>query len=355
MIRIKLAVLESDENYLERIMTVFSSRFNEKLDVFSFTDPNIAFQTIEKNRIEVFLASEDFKIDTAKLPDRCAFAYFTESNSIDTLYGQRTVCKFQKVELIYREILSLFSEKSGEIIGYKKDDSDTTNVLAFCSSSGGVGSSTAAAAAAIFFAGQNKKVLYLNVEPFGCSRMFFDSEGQYGLSDVLYAIKSKKSNLTLKLEGAVKQDQNGIFFYESCKQALDIEEIKEEDMSRLLDELQISGIYDFIIVDMRLSFSAAARTVLKKARGIVFTMDGSRASQIKTERAFQSLEILDEKNDDVIMKKIHILQNKSNFAQKERLEGFQISVLGCVPDYGMLDHIQAAKRISDTNLFHIFL
>lgn len=351
MIRIKLAILESDKNYLEKIMTVFNSTFHDKLEVFSFTDKDTALNVLASSRIDVFIASEDFHIETDQLPGRCAFAYFTESNGLDTLYDQRTICKFQKAELIYKEILSIFSEKSGGIIGYKKDGLGEVSILTFLSSSGGTGSSTAAAACAMHLSKQGKKVLYLNIEQFGCANLFFNAEGQYHLGDVLFAIKSKKSNLILKLEGTVKQDISGVYFYESCKLPLDVYEIKEEDITKLLDELEIAGTYDYIVVDMNLSFHPVSLAIMKRSKGLVFVTDGTYIAGAKNERVFQSLEILDNQNDWMLMKKAHILYNKTNHTPDKQLNPREVSTLGIVPYYQGTDHKQIAKLISSMNLF----
>lgn len=54
--RIKLAILENDQNYLKRIVSVFSTKYADKLEVYSFTDRELAFQTLDKSRIDVFLS-----------------------------------------------------------------------------------------------------------------------------------------------------------------------------------------------------------------------------------------------------------------------------------------------------------
>lgn len=355
MIRIKLAILESDYNYLNKIIAVFNSVFYDKLEVISFTDLDTALEVLASSRIDVFIASEDFVIDVEKLPARCGFAYFTESKGVDSLYDQRTICKFQKVELIYKEILSLFSEKSGEVIGYKKDGFSSTSILTFVSSGGGCGSSTAAAACATNLSKKEKKVLYLNLEQFGCANLFFTAEGQYDMGDVLYAIKSKKSNLILKLEGTVKQDISGVYFYESFKLPLDVMEIKEEDINKLLDELIISGFYDYIVVDMNLILNPISLLVLKRSNRIVFVTDGTPASEVKNDRVFQTLEILDEQHDGVLMKKASLLYNKVGHSFSRQSNQREISVLGTIPRYEGADQKQITKQISSMNLFEILL
>ena len=86
-------------------------------------------------------------------------------------------------------------------------------VLLFTGIEGGTGASSAAAACALYFAQNGKRVLYLNIEKFGSADMFFYGEGQYTMSDIVYNIKSKKSNLSLKLESSVKLIREGYTFF----------------------------------------------------------------------------------------------------------------------------------------------
>ena len=100
--KIKVAVLEKDKSYLNRLVTAFGAKYADKFEVYSFTDPEIALQTIREIKTDVLIAGEIFDIDLAQIPKRCGFAYLVDSPDIDTLSGQRTICKFQKADLIYK-------------------------------------------------------------------------------------------------------------------------------------------------------------------------------------------------------------------------------------------------------------
>lgn len=61
----------------------------------------------------------------------------------DSINNQRAICKFQRVDLIYKQILSIYSENAGNVSGLGISD-DTCRVVAFTSPCGGTGSSTMA-------------------------------------------------------------------------------------------------------------------------------------------------------------------------------------------------------------------
>lgn len=219
--KIKLAILDNDKNYLGRIIATLEAMYTDKFQVYSFSDLDIALKTINEANIDVFVAGDSFNIDFSQLPKRCGFAYLVETPGIETLNGHQTICKFQKVDSIYKQILSIYAEYAGNITGLKIADEDC-KIITFASPSGGTGSSTMAAACAIHFAARGKKTLYLNFEPFGSSDVFFSGEGMFTMSDVIYALKSKKTNLSLKLESCVKQDRRGVYYFSQSEFALDI-------------------------------------------------------------------------------------------------------------------------------------
>ena len=100
--RIKLAILERDQSYLNRIVTAFSTKYADKFEIYSFTDKDMAIATLGTARIDVLVASDAFDIDVTALPARCGFAYFVDSADIDHVNEQRAICKFQKADLIYK-------------------------------------------------------------------------------------------------------------------------------------------------------------------------------------------------------------------------------------------------------------
>lgn len=278
--RIKLAILEKDQNYLNRIVTAFSTKYADKFEIYSFTDKDIALSTLDSSRIDVLVASEAFEIDVAKIPTYCGFAYFVDSSDIDHVNEQRAICKFQKADLIYKQILSVYSEKAGSVSGLKLGE-ESAKVIAFTSVGCGVGNSTMAAAAAMHFASKHKKTLYLNLEKFGSSDSFFSGEGQFNMSDIIFALKSKKTNLSLKLESCVKQDASGVYFYSQPKIALDMNELSPDDILRLISELKLTGAYDYIVIDIPFGIETNMLKILRQAHAIIWVGNGTEISNLK--------------------------------------------------------------------------
>lgn len=348
--KIKLAILEKDKSYIDRIVAVFETKYADKFEVYSFTNAEIALATIKDTKINVFVAGDTFEIDFTKLPSYCGFAYLVDSADIDSFNNQQAICKFQKVDLIYKQILSVFSEHAGGITSIKTDD-ENCRVIAFGSPSGGVGSSTMAAACAIHFAKAGKKTLYLNLENFGSSDVFFTAEGQYDMSDIIFALKSKKANLPLKLESCVKCDKHGVYFYSQPKVALDMMELGTEEILRLISELRLAGSYDVIVLDMQFGLDKSRLDIYKKCNSIIMIGDGSENSNAKLYRAVNALNIMEQGADMQLSSRMLLLYNKFSNKTSKAIEDIGIKNIGGAPRYEHAENEQILSQLSSMAMF----
>ena len=56
--KIKLAILEEDKGYLNRIVSVFNTKYSDKFEIYSFTEMDVALQTLEQAKVDVILVDE---------------------------------------------------------------------------------------------------------------------------------------------------------------------------------------------------------------------------------------------------------------------------------------------------------
>lgn len=348
--KIKLAILEHDTSYLNRIVSVFSTKYSDNFELYSFTDQNVATSTLNDAKIDVLLADDGFEIDPEALPRRCALAYMVESADIDTVRDQIAIFKYQKVELIYKQILGLYAEKAGSISGLRMAD-DSCGVVVFLSPAGGVGSSSLAAACAMNYAAKGKRCLYLNVEKFGESSSFFSGEGQFDMSDVAFSLKSRKANLALKLESYVRKSAEGVFFFAPAKIALDMMELGAGDITQLISELQLTGSYDSIVLDADFSLDQAALEVYRTANTVVIVSDGSEIANTKTMRAYEALSTVEQNADSPLMSRIKLVYNKFSNKTSRALEGVEIKNIGGAPRFEHATAKTVVKQLAGMSFF----
>lgn len=343
--KIKLAILEKDKSYLNRISSVFNTKYSDRFEVYSFTDMEMAFSVLSSSKIDVLVANDYYDIDFNKLPQRCGFAYLVESSGIDTFNDKVAICKFQKADLIYKQILSVYSENAGNISGIKFGEDDS-KVVIFTTPSGGAGASCMAAACSMYFASQGKRVLYLNLEKFGYSDLFFNAEGQFDMSDIIFALKSKKANLQLKIESCVKQSVHGVNFFSQTKVSPDMLEMTFEEKIRLISELRLLNSYDYIVVDCDFALTKEAIQLYMESNSIVWVGDGSEISNIKITRAYDAMVTVEQNVDSSISNRVYLIYNKFSNKTGKSVGDIGIKSIGGAPRYEHASTQQVVTQLS---------
>lgn len=347
--KIKVGILDMDQSYLNRIVAVFGTKYADKLEIYSFTDMEVALDTINSAKIDVFIANDAFDVDLNNLPKRCGFAYFVDSMDVSMVNNQRAICKFQKAELIYKQILNIYSDKAENLSSLRSKDGSASIIL-FQSISGGTGASSMAAACSLHFAEQGKKILYLNLEKYGSSDVFFCGEGNFDISDIIYALKSKRSNLSLKLESCLKNDPRGVYFYSQSRVALDMLELNSDEILQLLSELKTMD-FDYIVVDMDFAMDKNVLKICRQANAIVWVGDGLEISNIKIRRAHDALSIIEQNADLPLQKRISLLYNKFSNKVSKALEDIELRNIGGAPRYEHATTVQVLERLSKLDVF----
>ena len=62
MINIKVGLIDSDKIYSKRFTKLMSERHGSQIEIFSFTDPEKAFGSVEKNGINIVIATKIMSI-----------------------------------------------------------------------------------------------------------------------------------------------------------------------------------------------------------------------------------------------------------------------------------------------------
>ncbi|MBO6214338.1 MAG: chromosome partitioning protein ParA [Lachnospiraceae bacterium] len=247
--KIRLGILDGNRNYLDRLSSGFSERYSDSLEIYLFTNIESARNNIRDKKIDVLLANDSFSLKPEELPQKCGFAWFVDTPGVDAIGGYPAICKFQKADLIYKQILNVYSEVAGNIDRKRMPREEETFLSVFSSPAGGVGNTTLAIAYAIHLASLGKKVFYLNLEDISSTDAYLNDEGSFSFSEVIYAIKSNKSNLSLKLESSMKHDACGVYFFAAPKTVLDMAELSKQERIMLINTLAADGGFDHVVID----------------------------------------------------------------------------------------------------------
>lgn len=349
--KIRVAMLDEDKVYLERIVSVFTAKFADKIEIHSFTDEKLAFENLATNKFDVFIANSTYDIDVSKLPNRCGFAYFVESFEIESYKDARTICKFQKAELIYKEILGVYSEKSSAYTNLRFLGDSDSKVYTFTSPAGGTGCSTVAAAFAKNLASRGYKVLYLNFEMIASTNNYFKGEGQFTFSDVIFSLKSRKANMGLKLESYVMEDASGVNFYSAPKTVLDMLEVTNENINNLISNIRLLCSYQYIVIDMEFGLDPKALDIFAESNKIIFVLDGTDVANKKLTDVTESIEILERQKEMTLLTRTYVMYNRFSNKSGKMINSGSISVLGGIPKYENAGCSRIADQISRMDVF----
>ncbi|RGZ01875.1 AAA family ATPase [Clostridium sp. AM58-1XD] len=267
-----------------------------------------------------------------EVPADVKAAYLSNDNSRTEIDGVPAIGKFKKPELIYKDILALYAERGTGKSGYRKNADSRCDMLLFQSFAGGTGASTVAVAAAVHFARTGEKVLYLNLETTGSSASFFRGEGNYSFEDVIYALKSKKTDLYLKMESSVRRDANGVYYFAPCKMAMFMLEMADEDIMEILTTLKNTSDYTKIMIDMDFALTDRCMNVMDYVDKIILVNDGTDIANTKVIRTLRALEIMEEQKQIRVLDHMSMVYNKfSSSKSSNEIGQTAVPVVGKIP------------------------
>lgn len=350
--KIRLGILESDERYTMRLINFFNTHYFDKLEIFAFSSVEKMEGYLQQHRIDILIADPQIELDTAKIQNFVTLAYFSDTPDVDTINHVRTICKYQKAELIYKEILGIYAELNTWEMSYRRVNSGCP-ILTFVNGTGGAGATVVSAGCAMRMAFAGKKVMYLNLKESGLVASVFEAEGQFGLSDALYAVKSNRSNLNLKLESMMKKDNSGVYFLDDFKVMLDARDMLPPDQTILLKSVAGSGSYDAIVLCIDNRIDDKCKAALQESSAVVMVSDSTLEGNKKTLRRLEALKLDDEQLNNEIRKYLYVLYNKYGSAAVTAQT--EVSVLGTIPRYQGVSSKQIAQEISKSNVFDPFI
>lgn len=351
MIKIRLSVLDDDEKYIQKLTSFFITKYPKEIEMYSFTNLADAEHFLSKDKnIDVFLCTENIIFNTKILSANCGFAYLSEKKSVEKVNGEKVISKYQKIDLIYSEILKLFSEHS--VYTMKQDKSDKkTKLYMVTSAAGGVGASTVAAAIAEHFTIKEQNVLYVNLETFGMAESFFENGGSGSLSDIFYAIKSKNSNVQIKAKSLIKKSEIGTSYFNSFSSSLDLDSITAQEMEEFIACIESMGEYEKVVFDVNLQMNDIVKTLLKHVDCILLVSDGSEIASVKTLRAIDSFSVIEKQQQGAILDKVKLAYNKFSNRFSKQIEIDGVATLGGAQKFDGATTKQIVKQLAGLAFF----
>ena len=105
--QIRLVIGEQDNRYLNNLIMFLEKNYMDKLEIFSFSRPEMLLDYLAEGSADVILVDENFGIKADILEGYGKTAYLCGSVTENQKDGIRVLAKFKKPDLIYKDILDL--------------------------------------------------------------------------------------------------------------------------------------------------------------------------------------------------------------------------------------------------------
>lgn len=347
--RMKLVICTTDENYASRFVDYFNVHYGDKIELSQFTDYSLVKEFVQTKNIDICLLGAEFVEDETNIEvGKAVPIILTEEKDED--FEVKTIFKYQKAEFIYKELLNVLADRKTGVKMFRRRDPGQARSYAFCSPSGGSGATTAAIAYAMNLA-KTKSVLYLDLQQFSNSGVALKGEGNGKFDDVIFALKSKRSNLAMKLESVVRTSKEKVCFYECCDNPLDMQELTADEIKMLLEEILSSGVYQEVIIDIDNCLRPIEIAVMEQVDSIVCVAGGNDENEMKFAKYHRCLELIEKRNQKELVDKMVVFYNKfSNKTSRDITNGLA-PVVGGIPRFEGVQMAGIAGRAAVMDVF----
>lgn len=286
----RVAVADENAEYVRRILSVLEEY--ENLSLSAYTDKQEFEKALEKKHFDVLLFDPSVS-DGQKTAGKTSLAIVLLDETEDLPEGLksfRKIHKYQRISYIYRQILELYAEvckDQGEVAGQSR-----TTALAFYSPAGGVGKTTLALTTAVRLAMGGYRTFYLNLEDMAAEDCFLPQNGEKGLSEI--ASLDENVHFSMKVQGLLQNRQENLYYLNHFDSPNDLCEMAEKELGELLRQLERTGLFDFMIVDMGTALNGKTRQVFEIADRIVLVEKDDAIAGKKLERFLEQVHIMAE-------------------------------------------------------------
>lgn len=305
--KIKIAVADTDNEYVLRLLSALEMEDNLSLSMFS--DKNAFVSAMASQKFDIVIADPSMLEDAGSFKNvKLTVALFDEeyqgSGKIFEVY--KTVRKYQRASSIYKEVLGFFAEVASASMSYSVNKK--CNIICVYSPAGGSGKTTVAISITDSLANRGVNALYLNFEPVSSYAAIMKKKAAKGIGD-LFASLDTNINYEMKVESLIQKTDKGMLYFEDFDNLLDVYEVTSEDIEKLITIISGTGLCEYIVIDMGSEFSKINRDIMDLADKIIMVEPVDQLGSEKMNRMFSRRNILRNYED-----KMQVILNRASNA-----------------------------------------
>lgn len=273
--KIHLLIADIDSDYMEHLSGIFAENYSDVFEVSVCSSQKAMADLLEHRQVDVALLGPAFIQGAGNSQIRLPLLLWDGTAAPDGQFAElKRVRKYQRISALSGQILEKYAEISSGDMGFEGEQCGRITVV--WSPAGGCGKTTAALAYAAEKVSEGKKVVYLDLEPFSSTPVYFP-EGGKSISSVFEKLDS---NVELLLQSIRKTDSgSGIFYYGQPDNYDDIEILTAEDMRNLVTSSAKN--VDEVVVDMGNGYDQRTAALMDLANTVMAVIDNTRAAYVK--------------------------------------------------------------------------
>lgn len=310
----RIGMVDPDKGFVNRFKEALLEQFPEEFELLLFPSVEKALVASERIHLQFLLVDEELTLPFEGVPKDCKIIFLCRREETACWSETRkAVCKYKSISE-WRTLLLTLCSGSENVAegGASLPTSGQGQVCLFTSGGGGVGTSTAAAAFGLHLAAEQKKVAYLNFETFSSTEAFFHVNSNYGLDDVMYALRSNKYEAKALLKRALARDASGVQVLLPCRVPLDAFSFTGEEIVKILHLVLETNHYDYVILDMNADSMERLVLPMIVANCIVLVSNGEPLANTKLMQLVETIPLVCNEEKGTMLKKIYLLYNRFN-------------------------------------------
>jgi len=308
--KIKLLIASDDGDYIEHLSKELLNNYSDGILVNICSSAQRLDEISGEQKFDVILLEASFceglKTDAGVL----YLVLWDESLDIIIDESFQKIRKYQRISSIYTDILESYAKVSTRSLGINSKKADITVVW---SPTGGVGKTTVALAYAASKVSEDKQVMYLNLELFSGTSVYFDTSGK-SISALFEMLEAKTGNIEVLIKSMLRRDPGSNIFYFCCPRFFDdINILSVDNISSLISACEKP--VDEVIIDMSCVCDERTRYIFDVADRVLIVNDATCVSRAKTEQFINHQHLFSQIKD-----KVCFIANKGASATDNNLQ-----------------------------------
>lgn len=240
--------MDYELDYARKFMDYLNRNSSYNFETRVFTNVSSLEVYTTRNIIDILLIGEGVLYDNSNNKVKNTIT-LSEGQRVKEDNSNQVVYKYQAVEKVMKEVLACCAIQEEVIPSLRYSEQEgSTKILGVFSPWGGSIKTFLALALGQAYA-KDKKTLYINFELFGGICFGCSNTEDIGMSDLIYYIKQKKTNLAILLE-AMSRKMGDLNYISPVQHYSDLFSIDQEDIKQLIGELKCNSNYEVVIIEL---------------------------------------------------------------------------------------------------------